>query len=79
MVYDLRGSYACVAWWWFHTLLYYSFGDFYVTDVAYDEVIVIRNKYGMFRESCGHAKINILYFVCVYYEENSHIYVVIDL
>jgi len=60
-------------------LLYYYFGDFYVTDIAYDEVIVIRNKHGMFRESCGHPKINILYLVCVSYEGNSHMYMVIDL
>lgn len=72
MVYDLRGSYDFVSWRWFPMLLYYYFGDVCVTNVAYNEVTMTKNKHDMFRGRCGYEKTT-LYIPYAFSMKGSHV------
>jgi len=53
-------------------LLYYYFGDVCVTNVAYNEVTMTKNKHDMFRGRCGYEKTT-LYIPYAFSMKGSHV------
>lgn len=73
VMYDLKGDYAWVSWWWFSILVWYSFFCSGITNITSDVVTINMNIQYRLRGSCGYES-SAFYFMYMDLIKDSCVY-----